>query len=338
MVFKNFVFCKYAKHTLEHLKYIYGREVRIEVPWGFVAGKWYGPVNKRPILTLHGWMDNCGSMERLISNINKHETSFLSIDFPGHGLSSRFPNSMYYDYKDYVFTVFYLIEQFQWSKVSLMGHSLGSGVAYMYSMLFPEKVDYLICLETIKPPIRENNDRCMANAIKQFFKYDAINRSGVEPRCYTYLELKLRYIKLGIHPQLVHYILDRNLVTSKNIKGKFYFGVDSRVKCHGFWNFPQNESIKYAQNMSFPIFIGKCNDENYWENPKYYKEVLEVNQKFSKDCQFHLVDGCHFEHINNPDKYGEKIVKFLDKHDDMDRSWKNCIKFVNKDAKNKMIG
>lgn len=30
-------------------------EVRIPVPWGHLAAKWWGPQDKRPILCLHGW-------------------------------------------------------------------------------------------------------------------------------------------------------------------------------------------------------------------------------------------------------------------------------------------
>lgn len=30
-------------------------EVRIPTPWGDIAGKWWGPRDKRPILALHGW-------------------------------------------------------------------------------------------------------------------------------------------------------------------------------------------------------------------------------------------------------------------------------------------
>lgn len=30
-------------------------EVKIPVPWGHVAAKWWGPQDKRPILVLHGW-------------------------------------------------------------------------------------------------------------------------------------------------------------------------------------------------------------------------------------------------------------------------------------------
>lgn len=33
-------------------------EIQIPVPWGKIAGKWWGPIDKRPIVCIHGWQVN----------------------------------------------------------------------------------------------------------------------------------------------------------------------------------------------------------------------------------------------------------------------------------------
>lgn len=33
-------------------------EFKFEVPWGFVAGKWYGDRDQQPVLAFHGWQVN----------------------------------------------------------------------------------------------------------------------------------------------------------------------------------------------------------------------------------------------------------------------------------------
>lgn len=38
-------------------------EIEIPVPWGKVAGKWYGSRNRQPIIALHGWQDNSGTFD-----------------------------------------------------------------------------------------------------------------------------------------------------------------------------------------------------------------------------------------------------------------------------------
>jgi hypothetical protein len=31
------------------------QEIKIPVPWGHISGKWWGPTDRKPVLTLHGW-------------------------------------------------------------------------------------------------------------------------------------------------------------------------------------------------------------------------------------------------------------------------------------------
>lgn len=42
-------------------------EIKIPVPWGHIAGKWWGPGKTRPVVSLHGWQvrgfSNCASYE-----------------------------------------------------------------------------------------------------------------------------------------------------------------------------------------------------------------------------------------------------------------------------------
>lgn len=68
-------------------------EIKIDVPWGFVAGKWYGDRNQTPVIALHGWQDNAGSFDRLIPLLPPC-IPILAIDLPGHGKSSHYPTGM----------------------------------------------------------------------------------------------------------------------------------------------------------------------------------------------------------------------------------------------------
>lgn len=58
-------------------------EMKIDVPWGHVSGKWYGNQDDQPILALHGWLDNAGSFDRLIPLLPQ-KFPVLCIDLPGN--------------------------------------------------------------------------------------------------------------------------------------------------------------------------------------------------------------------------------------------------------------
>lgn len=56
MLFARFLTRRFTKVTIplrdEKMKY---EEIKIPVPWGELAGKWWGSKNQRPILCIHGW-------------------------------------------------------------------------------------------------------------------------------------------------------------------------------------------------------------------------------------------------------------------------------------------
>lgn len=68
-------------------------EVQIDVPWGVIAGKWYGDREQQPVLAIHGWQDNAGTFDRLLPLLPQC-IPILAIDLPGHGLSSHYPTGM----------------------------------------------------------------------------------------------------------------------------------------------------------------------------------------------------------------------------------------------------
>lgn len=106
-------------------------EFKFEVPWGFIAGKWYGDRHRQPVLAFHGWQDNAGTFDRLIPLLPK-TIPVLSIDLPGHGRSSHFPPGIqYHVFWDYIPVVRRIVKYFGWEKVKLMGHSLG-GINYNF--------------------------------------------------------------------------------------------------------------------------------------------------------------------------------------------------------------
>lgn len=114
-----------------------------------LAGKWWGPKATRPIVCLHGWQDNAGTFDRLIPLLSRDQ-SFLAIDLPGHGLTSRVPDGMSYHSMDNLYLLNFLSKEYNWDKISLMGHSMGSILSFMYASVFPSKVDLLIQIDALK--------------------------------------------------------------------------------------------------------------------------------------------------------------------------------------------
>jgi len=121
-------------------------EVKIPVPWGHIAGVWWGERGVEPVIALHGLLDNAGSFERLAPLLDV--PSLLSLDLPGHGRSSHFPPGMVLHYLDHLLILRHLIRvQMGIERVNFLTHSFGSSLAYVYSALFPKDVGKCVLLD-----------------------------------------------------------------------------------------------------------------------------------------------------------------------------------------------
>ncbi|KAH0813791.1 hypothetical protein GEV33_009000 [Tenebrio molitor] len=293
------------------------REVKIPVPWGHIAGKWWDPSDKRPILAIHGWQDNCGSFDRLIPLLNE-DVGVLAIDLPGHGYSSRLPPGMYYHNMNYPIIIRHISNYFKWPKVSLMGHSLGGISCFLYTTLFPELVDFLICIDGVKPLYKKNNGPRMALGIQELLKYDELSRNPEEPPSYVMDVMKKKLTALNnesISIEHCHHILDRNIAQSKSDPNKYYFTRDPRLKARLILNWSQKDLLEGAYRVTSPILMIKFSGSGYYEEKENFYEILEALKRASKAAEMHYIDGPHHTHLNNPETVYMIINKFIETHD-----------------------
>jgi len=130
-----------VSHTFE--------EVRLRLPHLEVAAHLYGPEDGRPVIALHGWLDNAASFSRLAPLLNG--VRILALDLPGHGLSDHRPAGAGYNIWDYAYDILQTAEQFGWQRFSLLGHSLGGIVSVLLAGAMPERIERLALIDGVIP-------------------------------------------------------------------------------------------------------------------------------------------------------------------------------------------
>ena len=102
-----------------------------------------------PTLALHGWLDNSGSFYDLA----KHLTglNILAPDLAGHGMSGHRSVDADYTIWSYIDELLLLSDLMNFDQFGLIGHSMGGGVASLMAALFPERIKYLVLLDSIGP-------------------------------------------------------------------------------------------------------------------------------------------------------------------------------------------
>ncbi|KAF2883503.1 hypothetical protein ILUMI_22676 [Ignelater luminosus] len=301
-------------------------EIRIPVPWGHVAGKWWGPQNKRPILCLHGWEDNCGTFDTLIPRLPSH-IGYLAIDLPGHGFSSQLPPGVFYNKIDNVTLLKRIVDYFNWSKVSLLGHSMGAIMNYQYTLLYPNEVDFLICLDALKPLVYEDKKiESMVEMIENFIKYDHLNSLKKDPPTYSF-EVLEKMLHKGITQSIAldscKYILKRNIALSTKEPGKYYFTRDMRLKTSlssDLLGWCQKDIVDSAHKIRCPLLYIKASHSPFYENKQNTLDVVKVIKKMNENFEMHIVEGTHHVHLNNPERLVNLINNFIKKYDIKDRS------------------
>lgn len=294
-------------------------DVKIAVPWGFVVGRWYGNRQERPILALHGWQDNLSTWDRLIPLLPQH-IGVLCIDLPGHGRSSKYPKGITYHVIDYVHIIIRIVKEYKWRKVSLLGHSMGGIVCFMYTTLFPHTVDMLVQIDIFKQPSRGNDaliSRMAASAEKSIMENERLDQLHLEePPCYTYEEMEellYRGSNDWVDRENCKYILNRNIAPSQMHPGKFYFSRDGRLKYYQEFSDEVGlalEMVKRLKNVNYLIVRAIDSFSMDDELLNEVRSVLKNNANF----EIQETEGRHHVHLNNPVGVANFMVPFILKH------------------------
>lgn len=102
-----------------------------------------GPADAPPLVMVHGMG---GSWENFIANFAEHAKHFntVAFDLVGHGYSAK-PDQVY-QVRDYVRQLGGVIDAFGFSKVHLLGLSIGGWTSTRYTIENPDRVEKLLVL------------------------------------------------------------------------------------------------------------------------------------------------------------------------------------------------
>jgi len=125
-------------------------ELRIQLPHLALGALAWGEENAPTLLALHGWLDNAGSFALLAPRLAEQHR-VIALDLPGHGRADHLPPGASYHYLDYVRTVLAAIDALQLGRVTLLGHSLGAGIAALTAAAAPGRIERLLLIEGLGP-------------------------------------------------------------------------------------------------------------------------------------------------------------------------------------------
>lgn len=290
-------------------------ELTVPVPWGALRGKLWGPEHGRPVLCLHGWSDNCGTFDTLLPLLPK-DCRYVAIDLAGHGHSSHRPPGVLYTFPSYVLDVRRVVDALQWSKFSIIGHSMGGNVAGMFSALYPEMVDALVLLDSFGflPTVVKEIPRMMRQGMDETIQYEK-KMEAEKPRVYTYEKALERLISVNrsVSEKSAKILLQRGSV---EVEGGIVFTRDFRINLKNVARITVEQTLELQSRIQASILVVLADNgfEKIFVEPDPKAFLSQILQAYrDKNSSVVTVSGDHHVHLNNPEVVAPIVSDFLQK-------------------------
>uniref|UniRef100_A0A1B6JMD8 AB hydrolase-1 domain-containing protein n=1 Tax=Homalodisca liturata TaxID=320908 RepID=A0A1B6JMD8_9HEMI len=291
-------------------------EIKIPVPWGHISGKWWGPQDKNPVIAIHGWQDNAGTFDNL-APLLPADIPFLCIDLPGHGFSSHLPpGQFYYIWWDSLVVVRRVVQYLKLEKVTLVGHSLGGAVGFLYAATYPDEVEKLISIDIVCPRVESPQtivDRTKI-CVDRFLKYESMSATSVP--CYerqTMLDIVEDAYQGSVSRQNCEVMMRRGMKPSPDNNNTYFFSRDSRLKIAGLASFSKDHVLAYAAKIKCEYLNIRADPGISFAYPELYHQLLDVIRENSSRFEFHKVKGTHHIHLEDAPAIAGIVGNFLTK-------------------------
>ncbi|MBU3914335.1 alpha/beta hydrolase [bacterium] len=274
-------------------------EISIKTPFFQYAGRKWGDSSGEPMLALHGWLDNAGTFDLLAPLLS--DWQIVALDLPGHGLSAHRPPGTKYHYTDYIADVIAVADELGWDKFSLLGHSMGAGIASLTAGVFPERICKLIMIEGIGPMSKE------AEGSPQYLKksIEEMKRiSGKRPPVYKDVQVLIdARVKVGnMERKSAEILIKRGTEGAEN---RVVWRSDPRLKVTSPLYMTDSQILAVLGAITVPtlMIIG---ESGYLTN----REHLDLRCQQIKNLKFLSLPGGHYLHLDNPKPVAEAIAAF----------------------------
>ncbi len=269
-------------------------EVRLSLPHLEVAAHLYGPDDGKPVIALHGWLDNAATFSRLAPKLKG--LRIVALDLPGHGHSDHRPIGAGYNIWDYAHDVLQVAEQFGWQRFSLLGHSMGAIVSVLLAGALPERVERLALIDGVIPYTGEADSapQKLGSALEALL---AVNdkRKPVYASFDQAVEARMKGVG-AVSREAAELLAQRGLMP---VPGGYTWRTDPRLMLPSAMRLTRAHALAFVSRVACPTSLVLA-EQGLMMQP----ELLELVESFPFDIR-RLVGG---HHLHLDDDIGAEAV------------------------------
>ncbi|XP_050513224.1 protein ABHD11-like isoform X2 [Diabrotica virgifera virgifera] len=256
-----------------------------------------------PLIVLHGFLESKNNWDSICKNLHKNsKAKVVAVDARNHGDS---PHCKKHTYDCLATDLKNFLENMNFKKVSLLGHSMGGRTAMLFALKYPELVEKLIITDV--SPISSSSSVKMLPGLMNSLKQIQIppNKSLYEakkiigPRLYSLIKNRLMFA----------YLLT-NLVQKNDGSYGWRFNTKTLLE-----NFEQMTSFPNIFNVSFEgrtMFLGGGNSDHIQKSD--FPKIL----KLFPNAELKYIEGAgHWLHSEKPAEFLSITLEFLNRRSDI---------------------
>ncbi|HLU12638.1 MAG TPA: alpha/beta hydrolase [Arenimonas sp.] len=277
------------------------REIELTAARGRLAALAGGREDGRPLLCLHGWLDNAASFQPLAPWLA--DFRWVALDLPGHGGSQHRAPGHDYAFVDWIHDVLDALDALGWERADLLGHSMGGAIASLLAAAVPERVRRLALVEALGP-LAGDPDQA-----GQRLRESVQARRQLRPRpprripdIDTAVNARLAATKM--EREAARLIVERNL---RPFEGGYAWRSDPRLTLPASTRMPEAAVRSMLRLIEAPTLVIAAEPSPPWFPP----DILRERATCVADIRLQQVPGGHHLHMEQPGVVGPMLRDFL---------------------------
>ena len=265
-----------------------------------IAGMAWGQPDRKPLLALHGWLDNAASFAVLAPLLEQYY--LVSLDLTGHGHSDWRSADAGYQIWDDLPELIGVLDALGWKHFCLMGHSRGAIISCLLASILPERVERLVLLDAVLPePVAED----LFPAQMRKFLRQKRRWMQHQNRIYPSVDAAVARRKAGLLPETaVRLLVERNL---RPCEGGYTWTTDLRLRGASAVKLSAGHMQAILSRISAPTLLLLAE-----EGIGKHREVAAQAVEYLRHLEIrHIPGGHHFHMEPGAAIVAQQIQRFL---------------------------
>jgi pimeloyl-ACP methyl ester carboxylesterase len=266
-----------------------------------LAGLAWNSPEGRPLLALHGWLDNAASFSLLAPLLREYHV--VALDLTGHGLSDHRSANASYQIWDDLPEILGVVDALGWDTFCLLGHSRGAIISTLLASSFPERVEQLVLLDALAPgPVAEVE---FPRQMRKFL-LEKQHWQGREQRIFATADDAVESRTLGgLTAAAAQLLVERNLAPCA---GGFSWTTDPRLRGASAVKLTAGHIQAVLEALSMPVLLLLAQRDGGAQRT----QAKALAQQTIRELEVDSITGGHHFHMEAcVDIVAQRITRFL---------------------------